>query len=42
MKTLTMLEDIFSALAFTDAGEATKALELIAWHRSFARRAAPL
>jgi len=41
MKTLTILEDIFSALAYTDAGEYAKALELLAWHGSFARGAAP-
>jgi hypothetical protein len=41
MKTLDILEDIFSALAFTDAGESAKALELLAGHGPFARGAAP-
>lgn len=42
MKTLTILEDIFSALAFTDAGEYAQALELISWHRFFVRGASRL
>ncbi|MGC2061654.1 MAG: hypothetical protein WA610_01660 [Thermodesulfovibrionales bacterium] len=41
MKTLNVLEDILSALAFTDAGEYAKALELLAGHGSFAQGAAP-
>jgi hypothetical protein len=41
MKTFTVLEDILSALAFTDAGEYTKALELLARHKSFTQRTDP-
>jgi hypothetical protein len=41
MKTLTSLEDILSALAFTDAGEYAKAFELLAWQGSFTQGAAP-